>query len=322
MGFAGLLDTALDRSLIGYGNVGYLLRRGTWADGDPPPGALRGRVAIVTGAKSGLGLATTVGLARLGARVHMVVRGRRAGEAARADVLAQVPGAEIVLDECDVSLLSSARAFAEGFEGPLSVLVHNAGVMPARRQVTAEGNELTLATHVLGPHLLCGLLRPALVAGTPSRVIWVSSGGMYTQRLRVDDLQYERGAYRAATAYARTKRMQVVLAGEWARRLEGDGIVVHATHPGWADTPGIAVSLPTFKAITRPLLRSPEQGADTVVWLAAAVAPGRCTGRFWQDRATRPLHYLARTREGPADRQALWEACQRLTGLDRPGGGR
>ena len=84
-------------------------------------------------------------------------------------------------------------------------------------------------------------------------------------------------------------------------------------HPGWADTPGIATSLPGFRRLARPILRSNEQGADTIVWLAAADEPGRSSGRFWHDRRERPTHYAGRTREGAADRRTLWEACERLT---------
>lgn len=317
MSFAGLLDTALDRTLIGYGNVGYLVRRRTWTPGDPPAGALSGKVALVTGARSGLGRATVIGLARLGAAVRMVVRGREAGEAARAGILGEVPGAEVTVDECDLSSLVDVRAFAQRYRSqgqPLHVLLHNAGVLPQRREVTAEGNEVALATHVLGPHLLTRELAGALRGAAPSRVLWATSGGMYAQPLRLDDLQYQRGDYDGTTAYARTKRMQAVLARVWAQRLEGEGVVVHAAHPGWADTPGMARSLPTFKAISRPLLRTPAQGADTFVWLAAAAEPGRCTGRLWHDRATRPYHYLRRTRETPADREALWERVEELVG--------
>jgi NAD(P)-dependent dehydrogenase (short-subunit alcohol dehydrogenase family) len=314
MTLTSTLDTALDRALIGYGNVGWIARRAWWPP-DPAPHALRGRVAMVTGAKTGIGRAATTGLARLGARVHMVVRGREEGEAVRAEILRAVPGAELVVDECDVSLMASVRAYAAAFHGPLHVVVHNAGVMPGERQTTDEGNELTLATHVLGPHLLTGLLRGALAADPPARVIWLSSGGMYPQRLRVDDLQYEHGTYRAKSAYARTKRMQVVLAEEWARRLDGEGVTVHAMHPGWVETPGVKRWLPVFRALTRPLLRTPEQGADTAVWLAAAGEPLHASGAFWHDRRRRSTHYVARTRETSSERRALWEACRRLTGV-------
>ena len=91
------------------------------------------------------------------------------------------------------------------------------------------------------------------------------------------------------------------------------GVVVHAMHPGWADTPGVRSSLPTFYRLTRPLLRTPEQGADTIVWLAAAAEPGCSTGGFWHDRRRRPTHRLPWTRESAADREALWTACERLT---------
>jgi dehydrogenase/reductase SDR family protein 12 len=305
-----LLDTALDRTLIGYGRAGYLLRRRGWPH-DPPPGALAGKVAIVTGARSGLGRATVAGLARLGATVHMVVRDAERAEPVRAEILREVPGAALVVGECDVASAASVRAFADGFlaaGSPLHVLVHNAGVLPERRTVTAEGDELAFATHVRGPHRLTEALLPALRAGAPSRVLWVTSGGMYAQPLRLDDLQFERGEYSGTAAYARTKRMQVVLAREWGERLAGQGVVVHSVHPGWADTPGLAASLPRFQALLRPLLRSPEQGADTIVWLAAADVPLRCTGRLWHDRRVRPFHLLRRTRENAPDRAALWDA--------------
>jgi NAD(P)-dependent dehydrogenase (short-subunit alcohol dehydrogenase family) len=305
-----LLDTALDRTLIGYSRLGYAVRRRSWP-ADPPPDALRGKVAIVTGARSGLGRATVAGLARLGATVHMVVRSRGPAEAVREALLRELPGAELVIGECDVASPESVRAFAADFLAggtPLHALVHNAGVLPDRRRETADGHELALATNVLGPQRLTEALLPALRAGAPSRVIWVTSGGMYAQRLRVDDLEYRWGEYDGTTAYARTKRMQVVLAQEWGERLAGEGIAVHAVHPGWADTPGLSESLPRFARLAGPLLRTPEQGADTIVWLAAAAEPGRTTGRLWHDRRIRPFHLLARTRESAADRDRLWDA--------------
>lgn len=312
MSAASVLDTALDRTLIGYSNVGYLIRRNFWPP-DPAPDALRGRVAIVTGANSGLGKATTAGLARLGATVRMIVRRPEAGEAARADILAELPDAELLIEECDVSSLDAIRRYAGGFAGPLHVLVHNAGVMPDERTLSADGHELSLATHVLGPHLLTALLRPALVREGAGRVIWVTSGGMYAHKLPGHDLEYQQGRYRPAVGYARTKRMQAVLTRCWAKRLRDTGVVVHAVHPGWANTPGVSRWLPKFRALTRPLLRTPEQGADTFVWVAVADPPGQSTGKLWHDRAQRPWHYTRRTDESAAERQAFWDTCQRLT---------
>lgn len=312
------LDGALDRLVVpGYSKIGYAVRSRGWP-ADPAPDALHGKVAIVTGANSGLGMATAAGLAGLGARVRMVVRDEAKGERARAEVARQVPGAELGVEVCDVSSLADVRRFAEDFgarERELHLLVHNAGVLPAERAETPEGNELTLATHVFGPFLLTNRLLPLLRAGAPSRVIVMSSGGMYTQPLKLDDPQYRSGSYKGATAYARTKRMQVALVQYWGGRLAADGVHMHAMHPGWASTPGVAESLPGFNKVLGPLLRSSAQGADTAVWLAAADEPGRSAGGFWHDRARRPAHYLPLTRESPDERERLYEMCAAATGV-------
>ena len=192
------------------------------------------------------------------------------------------------------------------------MLVHNAGVLPRERRETAEGLELTFATNVLGPHLLTRLLRERLIASAPARVIFVSSGGMYTRRLDVDDLQSRRGAFDGRVAYARSKRAEVVLAERWAAELAGTGVVVHAMHPAGPTRRASRRSLPRFRRIMRPLLRSPEQGADTIVWLAAAEEPGAVTGRFWCDRHVRATHHRSRARARRAeDRDRLWHALGR-----------
>ncbi len=171
---------------------------------------------------------------------------------------------------------------------------------------------------MLGPHLLTRLLRERLIASAPARVIFVSSGGMYTRRLEIDDLQSRKGTFDGRVAYARSKRAEVVLAERWAEELAGTGVVVHAMHPGWADTPGIQTSIPTFRRVMRPLLRSPEQGADTIVWLAAAPEPGTVTGRFWSDRHERSTHVpLARTRETRRGARTALACARRARGRCR-----
>ncbi len=317
------LDTLLDRTIApGYSKLGYLARRGSWTGdrADPAPGALTGRVALVTGASSGLGEATAAGLAGLGAQVHLLVRNAEKGEQSRARIAEQVPGASLTVEICDVGELADVRRFAREFTArvpELDVLVHNAGLLPSKRSETSDGNEMTLAVHVLGPHLLTGLLADALKAGaarsgTDSRVLFVASGGMYAQPLKVDDLQFVDGTYGGTAAYARTKRMQVVLTGLWARELAGSGVTVHALHPGWAATPGVTGSIPAFNAVVGPALRTVEQGADTAVWLAAAPSSAVGTGRFWHDRAPRPAHYVPWTRETGADQERFWEKVNAL----------
>lgn len=315
-----LLDTALDRAVVpGYSRIGYLLRRRTWSADDPAAGSMVGTRVLVTGANSGLGKATARRLAELGATVHLVVRNEERGKAALAEIAAVVPGADLHLELCDVSDLDDVRRCAADLVARLDrvdVLVHNAGALPAERAETTDGHEQTVATHVLGPVLLTELLLP-LLSGHDARVVLVASGGMYAQRLPSDDPEYREGDYRGATAYARSKRMQVALAPVLQERWRGAGVSVHAMHPGWADTPGVASSLPLFRAVTRPLLRDADAGADTVVWLAAtrSVLPG---GRFWHDRAERPTHYTRSTRETEAERDHLWDWVREATGLDAP----
>jgi NAD(P)-dependent dehydrogenase (short-subunit alcohol dehydrogenase family) len=291
------LDTLLDRTIApGYSRIGYALRARAWAQSDPDPGALAGKVVAITGPTSGIGRAAAEACRDLGA--DLVLIGRNADKTRR--LAEELGGAEVEI--ADMSLLASVRDLAGRLRGrALHALVHNAGVITDRRTETAEGNEVTFATHVLGPHLLSRLLREH----PPARTVWVSSGGMYAQRLDPDDI--DRGG---VGAYARTKRMQVVLAEEWAIRTTRP---VHAMHPGWVDTPGVSSGLPTFHRLTKPILRTPAQGADTIAWLVAADEPGHSTGGFWHDRRRRPTHYLGRTRETPSDREALWAACERLT---------
>ena len=316
-----LLDTVLDRAVVpGYTRVGYRLRHAGWADLDPAPDALRGRTALVTGANRGIGQAVAAGLAGLGATVLLTVRDKQRGMQARDEIVAGLPNADVRVEVCDVSDLAGVRAFAADLSERLSrldVLVHNAGLLPASRTESRQGHEITLATHVLGPVLLTELLLPLLANSPDPRVIFMSSGGMYTQRLPTTDPEYRKGRYRGAIAYARTKRMQVALTPFLAKRLAAQHVSVYCMHPGWADTPGVAGSLPVFRAITGPLLRSPEEGADTAVWLATT-NPAPPTGRFFHDRRPRPEHYLPFTRETDRDRQSMWRYCADAIRLENP----
>jgi dehydrogenase/reductase SDR family member 12 len=313
-----LLDSVLDRTVVGgYTNVGYRIRSRGWSASELP--RMDGRVVLVTGASSGLGFAAAEGFARLGATVWLVGRSQERGEQARARIAEHTGNDDMHVGHCDLSSLESVRRFAGWLDDRVSrldLLVNNAGVMPHERSVSDDGIELTLATNVIGPFLLTNLLTPLLRTSAPARIINVSSGGMYTHRIRVDDLQSERGQFDGATVYARTKRAQVILTEIWARRLDGTGIVVHAMHPGWSDTPGVRSSLPGFYKVTRPLLRTPAQGADTIVWLGAAAEPGRSTGRFWHDRRQRPTHLLPWTRETRQERERLLAECVALSGSD------
>ena len=310
---AAALDWVMDKSLVlGYTKIGPAVRRAWWPH-DAVPGALVGRHVLVTGASGGLGLATARGLARLGAAVHLTGRDATRLDDARAQLLGEQPLAEVTTHVADVSNLAETAEFARQFSAEvprLHAVVHNLGVMPPKRTTTAEGHELTLATHVLGPHVLTYGLREALAGG---RVVVVTSGGAYGQRLDVDDPEFATGDYSGVTAYARTKRMQLVLTELWARDLAADDIRVHSMHPGWADTPGVTDSLPRFAAVTGPLLRDADSGADTAVWLTAT-ADAIGTGGFWHDRRRRSTHYAPVGVETPQQVAQFWDFVRDATG--------
>jgi NAD(P)-dependent dehydrogenase (short-subunit alcohol dehydrogenase family) len=223
---------------------------------------------------------------------------------------ADLPDANLVVHQADISDLDSVRVLAEQLgDGPLHALIHNAGVIPAERTLSAQGHEMAFATHVLGPLALTVGLREQLQADGNARVIWVSSGGMYSAPL-VHDLEFANGDYSGVRAYARTKRMQVVLAELLAEHFAEPGDpVVHSMHPGWAATPGITGSIPGFARLVKPILRTPAGGADTAVWLAAADLSSHSSGRFWHDRSIRPTHLLPWQHDDRALRDHLWQVC-------------
>lgn len=314
------LDTVLDRSVVlGFSRVGPAVRRHLpgWP-ADPAPDALAGQHAAVTGATSGLGTATALGLLRLGAAVHLVVRDTAKAEKVRRELLAQVTGSVVTVHPCDVADLDDVRRFAGRFaaEVPhLDVLVHNAGALPPARTESPQGHELTMALHVLGPVLMTDLLLPTM-AGRRARTILVTSGGMYAQRLRDDDPEYQDGAYSGTTAYARSKRAQVEQLPLLQERWGAAGARVHAMHPGWARTPGVAESLPRFNRLTGPILRDAEGGADTTVWLAAT-APPPDGGGLWHDRRRRPTHLWRGTRTAWVATERMWSWVADQTGIAR-----
>jgi NAD(P)-dependent dehydrogenase (short-subunit alcohol dehydrogenase family) len=275
---------------------------------------LSGRRCLVTGANSGIGYETALALADLGAEVVLLCRSRERGDQAAQQIREQTGNQRVFLELLDVSDLGSIRAAAARLSSePVDVLVHNAGVLPDERVETEDGLELTFATHVVGPFLLTSLLRGNLEKSPDGRVIWVSSGGMYTRRLNLEDPNWTKRDYDGVIAYAETKRAQVVLSELWAEALSGSSVMVSAMHPGWADTPSVKHALPRFHRVTRNILRTPAEGADTVVWLAACPRAPQSTGRFFFDREERRTHLLPFTRESEEDRRALWELCERLS---------
>jgi dehydrogenase/reductase SDR family protein 12 len=317
-----IVDVGLELTVLAsFSRVGIIIRRRLFGWTTPPDGALTGRTVLITGPTSGLGRATADALAALGARVILVGRSEERLAAVR-DALVAAHGEDrfpvVVADMGSLASVRAAVARVLATEPRLDVLIDSAGAIFPERQVGPDGIEATLATLVIGPFVLVAGLLPLLRRTAGARVIAVTSGGMYFQRLDLDDLQCATGPYAGARAYARAKRAQTALIREWARRSAGTGVTFNVMHPGWADTPGLAESLPGFHRVMRPLLRSPAEGADTIVWLAADPEVSTSSGKLLLDRRPRPYDRIPSTRLSAADRRRLWDMIVALSGEPGP----
>lgn len=317
---ADVVDAVIEAPIVtSFTRVGFEVRKRLehWKPADSYE--LSGQVIVLTGATSGLGRAAATQLARCGATLVLVGRNGDRNETVVAEMIEATGNDAITQVAADMSDYDRVRALAErvltDFDR-LDVLIHNAGALTAERQDAPDGTEATVASQVVGPFLLTGLLLERLAACAPSRVLTMASGGMYTAALTVSALEMPAHEYKGAEQYARAKRAQVTLNELWAERFAHLGIRFHALHPGWANTPGVDAALPTFSKVMGPLLRTAEQGADTLVWLAADDATLESNGAFWLDRRPRSTHKLRSTRNrDTADRrEQLWNWVSETSG--------
>ena len=316
---AQAVDTALEGTVIlSFSRVGYDVRSRLFAWTDLSERPMTGKVAVVTGATSGLGLSAATRLAALGASVRLLGRDIGRTEGAREVISARTGNPDVEIGVADLASLGDVRRYAEQirhYHDRLDVLVNNAGALVRAHETTVDGIELTAQAHVIAPFLLTTELLPLLAQTPGSRVVTVSSGGMYTERLDVDHFEMGADDFDGVKAYARAKRAQVVLNQQWAKRAARSGVTFHAMHPGWVDTPGIKEALPGFSRTLGPLLRTPEQGADTMVWLATAREPLSSNGQFWLDRHRRWTSKLPWTRTTPTNADALWQSVSERAGV-------
>ena len=317
-----LADAALEATVVGsFSRIGFAARRALFDWDAEPIVDMSGRVALVTGATGGLGLAAATALAQRNADLWIVGRDPQRTEAARRGIAAGAPDSSVTTAVADLAVLDDVRALADRVGRSatrLDVLIHNAGLLTRDLRSTADGLEVTAQVHVVAPFLLTSSLLPLLQATPDARVITVSSGGMYTQRLDLDLLAAPTLPFNGVRAYANAKRAQVVLNGLWPQHRGASGVVFHAMHPGWADTPGLRESLPRFRSVMGPLLRIPAQGADTMVWLATDPRPLATNGRFWLDRRPRSVAPLPGTGTSDADAERCWSWCADRAGVVAP----
>jgi NAD(P)-dependent dehydrogenase (short-subunit alcohol dehydrogenase family) len=281
---------------------------------EPTTTAMDGRVCLVTGATSGIGRATAIELARLGAEVILVGLGNDQGESALAEVRAANAAARPWLRVIDLSSMPNVRALVDEVRQrhqALHVLVNNAGIYPLRRQITEEGNELCFATNYLAAFSLTMGLLPVLGSSPGARVINVSSFVHRVGRIDFDDLFHESG-YMNFRAYARSKLALVLFAREFACRVPAAEITCNCVHPGVTSTNiGTPGPVGTMMRLGRPVMRSPKRAADTIVYLASSADVEQLTGAYVVDRKI--CQPGARARDEELARR-LWEKSLELTG--------
>jgi NAD(P)-dependent dehydrogenase (short-subunit alcohol dehydrogenase family) len=278
---------------------------------------MHGRVAIVTGASSGIGRATALALARRGARVGIVCRDRGRGGATLADVRARTGAGDVTLFLADLASQDAVRGLARELLAhypAIHVLVNNAGVVNLRRSTTADGIETTFAVNHLAYFLLTRLLLERLESSAPARIVNVASEAHRFGRLDFDDLGHERH-YRAMRAYGTSKLANILFTYELARRLEGSGVTANCVHPGAVATGlgqnnGRVATLLT--RVLAPFFRTPEQGAETSIYVATSPALEGVSGRYFA--RSREVRSSPASYEEAAARR-LREVSARLTGL-------
>ena len=280
-------------------------------------GGMGGKVVLITGSTSGIGRAAATALAAMGAEVVVTGRNRERGEAAVAEIQAVSGNEKVSLMLADLSAQAEVRALAGEFRerhDRLDVLVNNAGLVQSKRVETPDGLELTLAVNHLAPFLLTNLLLDLLKENAPSRIVTVSSEARRGATIDFDDLQSER-RYRGFPVYGMTKKANILFTYELAERLEGTGVVANCLHPGAVGTnfgQNNRGPIALLFRVLKPFMRSPEQGADTLVYLASSPEAGEMNGKYLTDRKEVSP---AEPRDGVTQKR-LWEVSEKLTNLE------
>src|SRR5918992_3558000 len=281
-------------------------------------GSMGEKICLITGATSGIGKATAMGLANMGASVVMVGRDRERGEAAMAEIKEKSPNASVDLMLADVSSQEQIRRLADEFKEAsprLDVLINNAGVFRSKRLTSADGIEMTFAVNHLAYFLLTHLLLDVLEASAPSRIVNVSSGAQSNGTIDFDDLQGENKEYKGTKAYSQSKLANVLFTYELARRLEGTGVTANCLHPGAVRTSfgsGVSGVFGFMVRALRPFMISPEKGAETSIYLASSPEVEDLSGRYFVKKAE------ARSSDVSYDERLarrLWEVSAQLTNL-------
>ena len=279
--------------------------------------SMRGKVCIITGANSGIGKATALGLAKLDAHVIMLCRDKSRGEEALTDIINVSGNESIDLLLADLSSQDSIRQFVKEFQmkfDKLHILINNAGVNPSKRYETVDGLEKTFAINTIAPFLLINLLLPTLKKSVPARVINVASA-VQSKSINFNNLQFEKH-YRTWKAYSQSKTALILLTYEFARRLNSSRITFNCLHPGAVksnitrDYKGI---IKIFTRLIFSFAKSPEKGSETSIYLASSPNVENISGKYFIDKKEAISSSIT---YDESIAQKLWDVCTVLTNLD------
>jgi len=284
----------------------------------PGAGPMTGKTVLITGGTGGIGRATAVGLASMGARVGITGRDKGRAQRAAGEIASESGAGGMDVFVADMSTQVEVRRLATEVLGAyprIDVLVNNVGGFWSHRHATADGLEHTFALNHLAPFLLTNLLAERLIASAPARVVTVSSGAQSMGKIDFDDLMGER-KYSGQTAYNQSKLANVMFTYELARRFEGTGVTATVLHPGMTNTAFSAEdpsrAFAPLVAVLRPFMRSPERGAETAVYLASSPEAEGITGQYFANRTPKTSNKASYDR-GAAAR--LWRVSADLVGM-------
>jgi len=245
---------------------------------------MEGKICIITGANSGIGKATAIGLAKMNATIVMICRSKERGEEAQKEIIELTGNKKVDLLLCDLSSQESIRKFVSEFKSKyqkLHILINNAGVMLSKRGVSVDGFEMNFAVNHLAPFLLTNLLLDALKKSAPSRIINVSSAAHRMAKMDFDDLQSEKMKYRLMKIYGASKLALMLFSYELSRRLEGTSVTVNTLHPGLVNT-NLGQDQSSFsQGFAKLFFKKPEKGAETSIYLASSQEVEGITGKYF-----------------------------------------
>ena len=275
---------------------------------------MTGRSCMITGANSGIGYCAALSVARAGGTVHMVCRSQERGQEARESIIQESGNQSVYLHICDLSNTRDVVRFCSEFKAtgsPLDVVVHNAGCMVNTSTTNGDNLEVNFATNTLAVYIITNQFLPLLEKSKDPRVVTVSSGGMLTVKLTLDDLNSTKGKFDGLFVYALNKRQQLVMMRQWSKQYTA--VHFSSMHPGWADTPAMVNSMPTFHWLMRNKLRTPQQGADTLHWLCVTRRLREFpSGSFFQDRQVVSEHLSAGTQCTGEEEELLMQQLEEI----------